>query len=351
MDPMIGGLANVALGGAIGIGDTMFGNQQQLKQNEKLLKQEMEAQKQMAEFNQALGIDTWKKTNMSAQMAELKKAGLNASLMYGGKGGGGATTQTGGQGVSGAKAQSNQGAIGMGIQNMQALQMNQAQIDLMKAQANKANVEAKKTGGVDTELAKGQLGKLAQEIKSETVKTSILGYQETIEAVRADVMQRTANEQIGTIQEAYNKLKGEAISAQTRGEIDQANADELIKQASLETVKMAVEIEALQAVKNNTLQKTEESKQFVMKLQAEIVRMGEQTAQGWAGLTDADLDRAIKQTIANFQTSTPAQIKQWTDVGESLTRSFNNILRGNKEYGEQKRSWQNEQNLKDWLKY
>ena len=101
MDPMI---TAGAISAGAGIIDSFIGMGMQRKQNERLLRQQLEAQKELANFNYDLNKRYWDETNASAQVAHLKKAGLNVGLMYKGSGPGGATANHSGN-VSGATAQ------------------------------------------------------------------------------------------------------------------------------------------------------------------------------------------------------------------------------------------------------
>ncbi len=110
----------------------------QHKRNKELMGIQYGRQRNLNKQGQELQMDMWNKTNYGAQMDHIKKAGLNPSLMYGMSGGGGTTTgsQSGGAAASGNATRGNMGIEGM---------MVGAQIELMKAQANKANADAEAT--------------------------------------------------------------------------------------------------------------------------------------------------------------------------------------------------------------
>ena len=118
----------------------------QLRQNQR--------QQQAAAQSQQYAKDYWDYTNAENQVEHLKNAGLNIGLMYGQSGAGGMGASGGARQESPDQAQGN--PIGMALQVQQIEQqrkMNDAQIALAEAQANKANEEAKKIGGVDTQEA------------------------------------------------------------------------------------------------------------------------------------------------------------------------------------------------------
>lgn len=152
-----------ALGGVYG---EVYGkdanNDRQVSQQKRLNDLAMDANKNMAMFNQKMQMEMWEKTGPQGMMEQLKKAGLNPALMYGMGGGGGQTTAAAAaQGVNNAQAE---GGGGRETQEFSQLGMQLgAQMELLKAQ--KENIEAdtklketnaNKLAGVDTELGKSQ---------------------------------------------------------------------------------------------------------------------------------------------------------------------------------------------------
>jgi hypothetical protein len=120
--------------------------------NKRIMALQNQYQQQAAAQSQQYAKDYWDYTNAENQAAHLKNAGLNIGLMYGQSGAGGMGASGGARQESPDQAQGN--PIGMALQVQQLEQqrrMNDAQIALAEAQANKANEEAKKIGGVDTQ--------------------------------------------------------------------------------------------------------------------------------------------------------------------------------------------------------
>ena len=118
--------------------------------NKRIMALQNQYQQQAAAQSQQYAKDYWDYTNAENQVNHLKNAGLNVGLMYGQSGAGGMGASGGARQESPDQAQGN--PIGMALQVQQIEQqrrMNDAQIALAEAQANKANTEAKKIGGVD----------------------------------------------------------------------------------------------------------------------------------------------------------------------------------------------------------
>lgn len=122
--------------------------------NKRMMALQNQYQQQAAAQSQQYAKDYWDYTNAENQVNHLKNAGLNIGLMYGQSGAGGMGASGGARQESPDQAQGN--PIGMALQVQQIEQqrrMNDAQIALAQAQANKTNTEANKIAGVDTQEA------------------------------------------------------------------------------------------------------------------------------------------------------------------------------------------------------
>lgn len=128
--------------------------EEQWKYNKNIMALQNQYQQQAAEKSQQYAKDYWDYTNAENQVKHLKNAGLNIGLMYGQSGAGGMGASGGAHQTSPDQPQGN--PVGMALQVQQLEQqrrMNDAQIALAEAQANKANTEANKIAGVDTQQA------------------------------------------------------------------------------------------------------------------------------------------------------------------------------------------------------
>lgn len=290
---MIASVAGQAIGGAMGLGIDRIKQGMEVRQAKKLQNLQIQGQKEMGEFNQGLALDTWNKTNYEAQRKHMENAGLNVGLMYGQGGGGGATTSTPTGNVQGQNA-GDSNAAGMGMAIGQQLAMQAAQIDLLKAQTNKTNIEADKTAGVDTEGVK-----LDNEFK--TIQNKIQN------ATTYDQILKVSEEANQAVQQTDKGAMENTILHKTQ----QAQIDTIQKEAILK----GVEIKQREAGINLTEMETKETAEKINKIVAEISRMEAQTEQGKEALL---LERMQKE----FNTSTPAQIKQWTDIGTDILKAI-----------------------------
>lgn len=141
--------------------------QEQMKYNKEIMALQNQYQQQAAAKSQQYAKEYWDYTNTENQVKHLKNAGLNIGLMYGQSGAGGMGASGGARQESPEQPQGN--PIAMALQTQQIEQqrrMNDAQIALAEAQANKANEEAKKIGGVDIEEAYKRIEEMDAKIDS-----------------------------------------------------------------------------------------------------------------------------------------------------------------------------------------
>lgn len=298
--PMI----STAAGAALGLGLDSIKREQQIKQSKRLQNVQIKGQKEMADYNNNLAKQTameiWEKTNYGAQRKQMEKAGLNAGLMYGGAGAG-ATTQTPSTGGS-VGGQAAYVSDGMGLQLGQQIAMQAAQIELIKAQTEKTKVEATKTAGVDTEgvTLDNKLKEIQTKINNATeyyqVEKSIA--ESTHAAINAEIRAKESG----------------ILSATWHDQVDTIKKEAILK---------GVEIKAKEAGINLTNEQIKETAEKINRIVAEVARMEAQTEQGREALL---LDRMQKE----FNTSAPAQIKQWTDIGTDILKASKTIEINNK---------------------
>lgn len=134
--------------------------------NKRIMALQNQYQQQAAARSQQYAKDYWDYTNAENQVNHLRNAGLNVGLMYGQSGAGGMGASGGARQESPDQAQGN--PIGMALQVQQIEQqrrMNDAQIALTEAEAEKAGAEAKKISGVDTQEALSRIEEIGSRIE------------------------------------------------------------------------------------------------------------------------------------------------------------------------------------------
>lgn len=140
--------------------------QEQEAYNKRIMALQNQYQQQAAAQSQQYAKDYWDYTNTENQVQHLKNAGLNIGLMYGQSGAGGMGASGGAHQNSPDQPQGN--PVGMAIQIQQLEQqrrMNDAQIALAEAQADKAGAEANKIAGVDTQEALKRIEGIGSQIE------------------------------------------------------------------------------------------------------------------------------------------------------------------------------------------
>ena len=231
---------------------------EQMKYNKQIMALQNQYQQQAAEKSQQYAKDYWNYTNAENQVQHLKNAGLNIGLMYGQSGAGGMGASGGAHQASPEQPQGN--PIAMALQTQQIEQqrrMNDAQIALAEAQAKKAEEEAKKIGGVDTDKTIQEIKTMIQEegwykadadlkvqLRTESVE-SVKEIQERVELLKKEQFTEeqkakkfyeeamTEIEEQRVLAKKWEVLNEEAIGKRINNQILQETKDELIRSAAL----------------------------------------------------------------------------------------------------------------------
>ena len=138
---------------------------EQWKYNKNIMALQNQYQQEAAKQSQQYAKDYWDYTNTENQVKHLENAGLNIGLMYGQSGAGGMGASGGARQESPDQPQGNPVGMALQIQQLeQQRRMNDAQIALAEAQADKAGAEANKIAGVDTQEALKRIQEIDQKI-------------------------------------------------------------------------------------------------------------------------------------------------------------------------------------------
>lgn len=232
--------------------------EEQLKYNKNIMALQNQYQQQAAERSQQYAKDYWDYTNTENQVQHLKNAGLNIGLMYGQSGAGGMGASGGAHQTSPEQPQGN--PIAMALQTQQIEQqrrMNDAQIALTQAQAEKAEEEAKKIKGVDTDKTVQEIKTMIQQegwykadadlkvqLRTESAE-KVKEIQENVELIKKEQFteeqkaKKFYEEAITEIEEQkvlakkWEVLNEEAIEKRINNQILQESKNELIRSAAL----------------------------------------------------------------------------------------------------------------------
>lgn len=230
----------------VGMGISELTHPQQLRHQQDFMNQQIEGQKKLASYNQALAIDTWNKTNYEQQVKHMENAGLNPGLLYGKGGGGGATTNFGGGGnVTSGTAPNASANTGMALQMASQMRLLNAQAENIETDTELKKKQAVKT---ETEVPKVQAETENTRTQTEYTKsqTAINEFNKKIAEVESDIALANKSNRIGMLNEEYNNLV-----AHTK--LTQSEKDLVDKQLIETTTKIAL-MESNIAVNHKDLQ-------------------------------------------------------------------------------------------------
>lgn len=316
---IIGGAAGTAANSAIGAGLGLMlekhNDQRQINQQTKLQNLSIKGSKEMTDYQYMKQLQMWKDTNYSAQMEQMNKAGVNPALLYGMSGGGATTTGGDAAHVGEGRAEQNPGEIqsimGMGLMNQSA--MNQAQIELMRAQARNLDADtANKPIQGTTTQKQGEMydsqGKLnlanTGKAEADTELTKVVTDQEK---VKLTIMNSTIEDAISAAKLANEEADKRIEALANKNYLDEKTAMTKIKQVQWDLIKTISEKALIDATKGKTDQETEllkkDNEKYFDKLAS---MMGLQSRMGIAAMTGAGAQQSQANTAMDAQT-----LQQW----------------------------------------
>lgn len=307
--------------GLIGLGIGQYAqnknDERQLSMQQKLQAMQEAGNKRMADYSQGLAKDMWDYTNYENQMKHMKEAGLNPALMYG-QGGGGGTTANGGSasGISGGAAPTGGGEIGMGIQAGLQMQMQQAQIELARSQANKNDVEAAKTAGVDTKLAEANVENAWQGLENARNANDIQRLQKTMMNIENYEKQASQEDRLDYIALQTRMATKALVSAGAQAQVDVASIDSRIK---------IIQQEAIGAAIRNELSKAQ-----ITLTQEQVKKISADIAQGWEGLSQNNRRIKLQAWGDEIKAQFPGVSQVIGKLGNTLLEGIDEIFNASK---------------------
>lgn len=191
-------------------------DRRQLRQQEKLQNLQIAGNKQLTDYNFAKQMEMWKNTNYPAQMAMLKAAGLNPALIYE-NGGMGAQTNitqgniTGGQAPTGGQEIPQMMAMGL------TRELQQAQIENIKAQTDKTRAEVPKIGAEINSINQAitesieRIGNIKQQTKNLQAQEQLTNLESGLKQLQQQYESATIQDRIKllntTLQQAQQSLR------------------------------------------------------------------------------------------------------------------------------------------------
>lgn len=217
MMTMVGGaVAGQILGG--------MNDKRQDRANERNTRRQVEASKELGNFNVEKQKELWEHTGYKNQVRQMQEAGVNPALLYGKGGAGGQTAAAAAGSAGGGMAAPSSGGEVMGMTE-KAIQgaMMKAQIDNLNADTEKKRAEATKTGGVDTDLANENIGiaKAEKELRGISVNLENKVFWDRVNMVVSQTIEQQekgviagVNKEIAeeTKEDNIKKVKAEAVN-------------------------------------------------------------------------------------------------------------------------------------------
>lgn len=278
-------LAGLGMQAASGVQDALLGlaleghnDRRQLRQEGKLLEQQAAIDRKQTEFNQMIGLDTWRKTGPVGMTEQLKKAGLSPALQYGMAGAGGQSMGAPGGSVGGSKAPKGGGEV-MGLQMMNA------QRALIEAQTKNVEADTENKSGVDRELKGAQAG--------------LTGVQTELARIESNMKTDTYETTKGQIEAAADKMRSEAGIAANNKQISDKTKENQIDMVEGELIGLTLANELKRA-------QTGLAEEQIKKVIADV-------KQGWKKLSIES-----KNAATNLMNSNTARINANTSIREFL---------------------------------
>ena len=162
--------------------------------------------------------------------------------MYGSAGQGGQSSSA----TAGIPQQGTNHAL-QGMAMMQQAQLNQANIDLMKSQANKNDVEAKKTAEIDTEVAGATLDNILQSTENLKSNKKLTDLNTEMQTMQNNIKNQTQDYEVMGIVANAEKTQSEARSALVQANIDEKTQETVINTIKQEYINMTIQATLMKA--------------------------------------------------------------------------------------------------------
>lgn len=324
------GAVGSGIGAIMGLALGQVNDRRQVRQEERLGRQEMNFSKEMAEFNYQQQMRMWRDTNYSAQMEQLKKAGLNPGLLYGHAGQGGSTGAA--QAASpraGAAPRGGGEGMAMALAGQQSALL-AAQTENVKADTAKKNVEATKMGGVDTEEARTRIASLNQGIenaKAQEHLTKAQTYLAQLEGIKQDA---SMDDQLDQIYYTARMAMKQVELAEQEVYIGSKTLNDKVSIIRAEAIGVGLRNILTKAQTGNTNADTKLKGQQGEKIASDIAvneqviwKMAQDVAQNWDSLDIKERELKINTFEADLKAKYPGLLNV---TGKALDQFIENIF-------------------------
>lgn len=297
--------ATNAAGAIIGMGLGSLQDRRQIRQGDRLLNQQIRANKEMGDYNFQKQLEMWHATNFKAQVKEAEEAGLNPGLLYGMGGAGGTTVGQQGANVNAPEAPKGggeiMGAMGMGMN----LQLLEAQKEVMASQADLNRAHADKTRGIDTREGEARISEIDERMNKLFQETENLRQDHTIKKLQITMQNIENFEKQASQENRLNYIMQQAKTAALQVRIMENETN--IREATTQDAINKIKEDAIGAALRNELTKAQSTltAEETRKVSAQIAQEWTRISQGWDNLDRQERELKLKEFEANVKAQWP----------------------------------------------
>lgn len=220
-----------------------------MRNQRELMQRQFRNQRRLNQQGYDLGLAMWNATNFGAQRKHMESAGFNPALMMKQSGQGGSVSGGGGAASGGAPS-----PAGLSMQSNLALEA--SQVELNKANAKKAEADAIKTAGADTDLTNMQTKSLGQGIDNQKAQEELTRSQSRLNTIMEYIQAESSDAQIATSVNNAVKLKEEIKSIGYWNKLQEGTIDQQIEIVDLQVSGQILENALLSANIDKTAAET-----------------------------------------------------------------------------------------------
>lgn len=213
-------------------------------------RRQIEGTKELTDYQKDADFNIANRLSLPWQVQKAKEAGLNPATLYGKGGTGGITTGGSGQMPTRGQVPDANAATANQLNAM----LTTSQIKLLDAQADKAQADADKARGVDTEnvrkdtdLKGTQIENLTQGIENQKAQKTLTSAQTNIAELEGEYLKESMNYRLDMVAQEANIALGKAESALAQGNVDEETVWEKIQILKNQAISSALQITAQKA--------------------------------------------------------------------------------------------------------
>ena len=204
----------------------------------------------------------------------------------------------------------------------------QAEIELLKSQANKNNVEAGYTGGAKTDETKTNIDLLRSQITNNEAKTALTKAEEIGKTIENEINNATALTRVKTAEEQLHLYGQQVKNAITNNGILLGQAESLIQQKTNEVALQLVQKRIMESQVKLTEAQTNNLLEGIKQKWSEINQKNVQLANDKRSLDQKDATILIDRQRANYENmlkEADIALKKWQQEHPSASQAIGGV--------------------------